>query len=156
MPNWRAVSWAAPWTTGRSGRAFFDLSDAQRILTQRDALVMSEALAVCKLELDRLSSAHSMAARLERLMLENKSSFPSLSVSARLLNLTPRTLHRRLRDEGASYKEVLESVRRRLAREYLNGRNVGVKEAGYLLGYTDAANFRRAFRRWFGVPPSQL
>lgn len=89
-------------------------------------------------------------------MLENKSSFPSLNVSARLLNLTPRTLHRRLRHEGASYKEVLESVRRRLAWEYLNGRNVGVKEAGYLLGYTDTANFRRAFRRWFGVPPSQL
>ncbi|WP_333824586.1 AraC family transcriptional regulator [Pinisolibacter sp.] len=134
----------------------FNLSDAQRVLTQRDTLVMSEALAVCKLELDRLSSAHTITARLERLMLENKSSFPSLSVSARLLNMTPRTLHRRLHDEGASYMEILDNVRCRLAREYLNGRNMSVKEAGYLLGFTDTANFRRAYRRWYGVPPSQL
>ncbi|KAA8562812.1 putative HTH-type transcriptional regulator [Pseudomonas extremaustralis] len=134
----------------------FGLHDAQRSTTFMDVLVMSEALAVCQRELDRVTSNRSVAARLERLLLESKGgAFPRLEVCARELKLSPRTLHRRLLDEGTTYKVVLDNVRRRLAGEYLKTQHLGIKETSFLLGYEDIANFRRAFKRWYGVSPSK-
>lgn len=134
----------------------FDITDAQRSFISRDALVMSEAIAVCQSELDRISSSRTMTALVERLLLNSKGTFLSQDACANQLNLSPRTLHRRLNEEGSSYRDVLDSVRRRLAQEYLKSQNLGVKETAYLLGYRDTANFRRAFTRWFGFPPSKL
>lgn len=68
--------------------------------------------------------------------------------------MTPRTLHRRLVDEGTSYRELVEAVRHTLAVEHLKSARFSVNEVAFRLGYTDIANFRRAFKRWEGVPPS--
>ena len=83
------------------------------------------------------------------------SAFPSLNVTARLFHLTPRTLHRRLLEEGASFKDILEQVRHTLAVEYLKAGHLSIEEIAYTLGYTDMANFRRAFKRWEAMPPSR-
>lgn len=132
----------------------FPLAAAEQVVSQRDDLVLAEALRICGNELKRLQASATVSARLEKLMLERKPLFPPLALCARLLGMTPRTLHRRLTDEGTSYREVLDSVRHRIARECLRAERLSVKEVAYLLGYTDVANFRRAFKRWEGVPPS--
>lgn len=132
----------------------FPLSAAEQAVSRHDALVLAEALRICGNELDNLRVNTTMSAKLERLMLERKPAFPSLELCARLLGMTPRTLHRRLTDEGTSYSEVLDAVRHRIARECLRVERLSVKEVAYLLGYNDVANFRRAFKRWEGVPPS--
>jgi AraC-like DNA-binding protein len=87
-------------------------------------------------------------------LIERQNGFPSLKVAARLFHMTPRTLHRRLVDEGTSYREVLESVRRTLAVQHVRSGHFTMEEIAYRLGYTDLANFRRAFKRWESVPPS--
>ncbi|MNG28149.1 Urease operon transcriptional activator [compost metagenome] len=69
--------------------------------------------------------------------------------------MTPRTLHRRLLDEGTTFKQILEDVRHTLAVEHLKAGQLSIQEIAYSLGYNDVANFRRAFRRWEGVPPSE-
>ena len=126
-------------------------------LIHRDALVMSEALSICQRDLERLDANQSIASRLERLLLESKQGeFPTQNMCAKLLNLTPRTFHRRLREDKTSYRNILNNVRCRLAHEYLKMMHLGVKETAYLLGYGDIANFRRAFTRWYGFPPSKL
>lgn len=119
-----------------------------------DASTFSEAAAICQRELDKLQKNTSLAARVRRVMLEKQNGFPSLQVTARLFHMTPRTLHRRLQDEGTSYKDILENVRHMLALEHLKGSGMSVQEIAYTLGYTDMANFRRAFKRWEGVAPS--
>jgi AraC-like DNA-binding protein len=131
------------------------LEDAARRLPNHDALVFAEALRICQEELERLPVPASMAARLERLLMDRKGDFPSFELSARLLKVTPRTLHRRLFEENTSYQAALDGVRRQLAREYLQSKRISIKEAAYLLGYSDTANFRRAFKRWEGVAPSE-
>ncbi len=72
------------------------------------------------------------------------------------LGLGERTFRRRLAAEGVGYRELLEEVRAELARRYLLDTDLPVSEIGALVGYDDAANFRRACRRWFGHPPSAL
>jgi AraC-like DNA-binding protein len=123
-------------------------------LKMADPESFREAALICQRELDKLTADQSLAARVRRLLLEKENGFPSLPVTARMLRMTPRTLHRRLVDEGTSFHELLEDVRRTLALEHVKSGRFAIEEIAYMLGYSDLANFRRAFRRWESVPPS--
>jgi AraC-like DNA-binding protein len=123
-------------------------------LKMADPEAFREAAQICQRELDKLTANESLAARVRRLLLEKQNGFPSLQVTARMCHMTPRTLHRRLRDEGTSFHELLEDVRRTLALEHVKSGRFSIEEIAYMLGYSDLANFRRAFRRWESMPPS--
>jgi AraC-like DNA-binding protein len=123
-------------------------------LKMADPEAFREAAAICQRELDKLTENESAAARVRRLLLEKQNGFPSLQVTARLLHMTPRTLHRRLLDEHTSFHALLEDVRRTLAVEHVRSGRFSLEEIAYMLGYSDLANFRRAFKRWEAVPPS--
>lgn len=69
------------------------------------------------------------------------------------LGFSRPTLFRRLRAEGTSYAAVVADLRRRLAIQYLRGRRVSVNETAYLVGFSEAAAFSRAFKRWTGQAP---
>lgn len=119
-----------------------------------DQAAFQEAADICQRELERLAANESLAARVRRLLLERQRGFPTLNVTARMLHMTPRTLHRKLVAEGSSYREQLEAVRHTLALEHVKSGRFTMDEIAYRLGYTDLANFRRAFKRWESVPPS--
>lgn len=72
------------------------------------------------------------------------------------LHLSLRTLQRRLADEGTSFKVLLDEARQELARSLIGERRLSVKEASYLLGFSEPGNFSRAFRRWTGTTPSRF
>jgi len=79
---------------------------------------------------------------------------PTLVAMARRLNLSARTLSRRLTQAGTSYQALVDEVRMRLSRELLDdGMRVG--EVAQSLGYANTSSFDRAFRRWFGTAPSE-
>lgn len=75
---------------------------------------------------------------------------------ARALHQSTSTLQRRLREEGTSYQQLLDTTRRDLALEYLRDGRHSLADIAFLLGFTDQSNFTRAFRRWTGKTPSQL
>jgi len=75
---------------------------------------------------------------------------------ARALNVSVRTLQRRLADEGATYSGLLDQARRELAVRFIGEQRMPVKEATYVLGFSEPANFSRAFKRWTGVSPSEF
>lgn len=75
---------------------------------------------------------------------------------ARALNLSRRSMQRHLADEGTSFAQLLETKRRRLAETYLRNGALAISEIAYLLGYSEQANFTRAFKRWFGESPTQF
>ena len=72
------------------------------------------------------------------------------------LGMSRQTLFRRLSAEGTTFSAVLDGLRLRLASGYLKGGKVSVGETAYLVGFSDAAAFSRAFKRWTGVPPSEF
>lgn len=145
------VAYGQPWTGFTLDAALFDVP-----LKLADPDAFREAEQICQRELAKLEEKTSMSARVRRLMLEKQQGFPSLTLTARLFHLTPRTLHRRLLAENTSFKQILEDVRHTLAVAHLKAGHLTVEEVAYSLGYTDLANFRRAFKRWEGVPPSRL
>jgi AraC-like DNA-binding protein len=75
---------------------------------------------------------------------------------ARILNLSPRTLERRLAQEGGSFRAYARAARHARACELLRAGRLGITQIAYQLGYGDAANFTRAFRREAGCSPSEF
>lgn len=111
-------------------------------------------------ECDRLVSRDStggrVSAQVQQILLQAGSEFPTSATVAAQLNMSESTLQRRLAKEGARYQQLLDQVRYRLAREYLEGTTLPVAEIASLLGFSDSANFRRSFRRWSGTTPSAI
>jgi len=71
----------------------------------------------------------------------------------REFGMSARTLQRRLADEGLSYQKLLDDTRKVAAGRHLTGSSLAIGEIAYLLGYSEAAAFHRAFKRWYGATP---
>jgi AraC-like DNA-binding protein len=80
---------------------------------------------------------------------------PRAASIARALHMSPRTLQRRLGNGGTSLREVVEAVRRDLAHRYLAERQIAIAEVAFLLGFSEASAFHRAFKRWSGTTPAE-
>jgi AraC-like DNA-binding protein len=142
------ISWATSWT-GLSIPAEL----ARKELRAADTTAYEQAEKLCASELERLAHGNTMTATIQKLLLNATFDPPSLTIIARQLHLTNRTLHRRLIEEGTSFSRIVDELRRNLALEHLRGTSMSVQDIAWVLGYSDEANFRRAFRRWKGVSP---
>ncbi len=78
---------------------------------------------------------------------------PELTSVAARLNVSTRTLNRRLQHEGSSYRDLRNAVLREWAERYLEESSYSVEAIAAALGYGDVSNFRRAFRGWTGLSP---
>ena len=70
------------------------------------------------------------------------------------VGMSRQTLYRRLKDEGLTFGEVHDDLRKRMALDYLGAQKVTVNETAYLLGFSEASSFVRAFKRWTGHSPT--
>ena len=75
---------------------------------------------------------------------------------ARKLGISRQTLFRRLKAEGVTFEQVHDELRHKLALHYLAGKKVSVNETAYLVGFSEAAAFSRAFKRWTGASPGKM
>jgi AraC-like DNA-binding protein len=72
------------------------------------------------------------------------------------LAISPRTMQRRLRDDGTTFRDVLAEVRMTVAKQAIMAGEVPVERLADRLGFSDAAAFRRAFKRATGMTPSEF
>ncbi len=80
---------------------------------------------------------------------------PSLAALAESLHLSQRTLHRRLSEEGSSYRAIKDALRRDLAISRVSKSTASISEIAAGLGFADPSTFYRAFIGWTGVSPQQ-
>lgn len=107
-------------------------------------------------ELQRLPAGNSESGRVIGLLRSRLAGqTPTIQSLAAELHLSPRTLQRRLAEEGSSFQHLLEQVRRELARDYLERPDFDLAEVAYLLGYEETSSFHRAFQHWEGTTPGQ-
>jgi AraC-like DNA-binding protein len=101
----------------------------------------------------RSSSDPLMTAQVKRVLHDVlRSDEAHIELVAKRLGLTGRSLQRRLKDEGTSFQEVREQVRRDLAQRYLDD-GLAIAEISFLLGFSEPSAFFRAFKRWTGETP---
>jgi AraC-like DNA-binding protein len=132
----------------------------QSLLDDRPPLTNQVTLAMlresCENLIGRMGDGSSTTGLVTQLIMERPGQFPTMEAVAGHMNLTPRTLRRRLADEGTTFSEVFDHVRRDLAEKYLSAGDFTVEDIAELLGFTDASNFRNSFKRWTGKVPSEF
>jgi len=74
--------------------------------------------------------------------------FPTIEQVADNLNLSVRSLQRRLKAEQYTYQQLVDELKHQFSLEYLKRKDLSVKEVAYLLDYADASSFIRSFKRW--------
>jgi len=77
-----------------------------------------------------------------------------LNAIARQLNLSSRTLQRKLQDAGFSFTQLVDDVRKELAERYLADTKLDLVDIAFLLGYSEQSAFTRAYKRWTGKAPA--
>ncbi len=106
--------------------------------------------------LEQLPSPDDIVGRVrEAIEAELRGGDPKLESIARRLAMSPRTLQRRLRDQGVLFNDLLDTTRFRVARSYLAKRDVAGTEVAYLLGFAEQSSFNHAFKRWSGQTPTE-
>ena len=108
----------------------------------------------CERLLAQLPPVGGVALQVCQMLLEQPGRFPDREALARRLGISSRTLHRQLLAQGCSYQTLLDRVRHRLASDYLSTTALTTEDVAAALGFSDAANFRQALKRWSGLRPS--
>ncbi|MDI3337712.1 AraC family transcriptional regulator [Defluviimonas aestuarii] len=78
---------------------------------------------------------------------------PKMGDVARSLGLSVRSLHRRLADDGLSFRTLTETTRKELAEGLLRDERYSLSEVAFLTGFSEQSAFNRAFKRWIGRSP---
>ncbi len=120
-----------------------------------DPMIEKIAQKHCDDALRRIESESTFSEKVREVLLNHGRRFPNQEQVAEALNLTTRTLARNLQKENTSFQEQVDLVRRDIAIDYLNSAGWSVEEIAELLGYSSAANFGRAFKKWTGKTPSE-
>lgn len=102
----------------------------------------------------RLEMQETVTDRVRKEILFIKNGIPTLVKLAKHLNMSPRTLRRRLNEEGTSYKVLSADTLKNKAINLIQTTSQPIEQISLELGYSDLANFYRAFKRWTGHNPS--
>lgn len=116
--------------------------------------IMAEVSAsFCSRMLDAIAGEPELIAAIRQACLNHAGGVPGVEQMAARLNLSTRTLQRRLAELGCRYQIVIDGVRQRLAVEYLEGTGMPLDEVAERVGFSDVSNFRKAFKKWTGRVP---
>ena len=102
-------------------------------------------------------SANASLARVRSVIAERvRGQRPTVRTVGKELAMSSRALQRVLRENGTSFRRLLDDVRNQHAHEYLKSTSYSDAEVAFLLGFEEANSFYRAFRAWNGVSPSDF
>lgn len=113
-------------------------------------------VALCDDLLNDLKLRIGVAGEIRGLLLRDINRPPTLAAIARMLDVSDRSLRRQLREQGISFRGLLDELRMQIAMKYLRTTKLANEDIALALGFSDAANFRRAFRRWTNKSPSEI
>lgn len=138
----------------------YELFYPQALLDQKPQLAHKLTSTLLQDTCDRLigqaKTSSGTAGEVYQLLMRTPGHFPTMEVVAGALNMTPRTLRRHLEAEGLTFAEITEDVRCSLATEYLRTTKMSTDDIAGLVGFSETANFRRAFKRWTGKAPGEF
>lgn len=125
-------------------------------LIMADPLTARLAREQCKRELNAVMKNSSFSRLVGELAFDEALGFCTLEDVAEKLHMSPRTLQRQLAQEDKSFSSVIDELRQHKATAMLRKREMSLDSIAETLGYTDTANFTRAFKRWTGTTPKKF
>jgi AraC-like DNA-binding protein len=111
-------------------------------------------IALCDDLLVDLTKRAGPAGKVRNVLLQDVATRPTFAAVAKVLNTPSRTLRRQLQLQNTSFRLLSDELRTYVALRYLRGTKMTNEDIAFALGFSDAANFRHAFRRWTGKAPN--
>jgi len=124
-------------------------------ILQANSLSIAAAERMCISFIEKNPIIEDMEMCVRQLINEQGELFPDEEFIADKLNITSRTLRNKLALLGTSYREIIDSIRKKSALEYLIKKSLTMNEIAEKTGYSDARSFRRAFKKWTGATPDE-
>jgi AraC-like DNA-binding protein len=124
--------------------------------TLGNPITYPSVVGLCDALLEELELRSGLAGQVRGVLARKLGHETSLASVSEQLKVPPRTLRRRLLEEGTSFREIGEHLRTQLAVKYLRDTDLSVEDIAFALGFSDAANFRHAFRRWTDKSPNEF
>jgi AraC-like DNA-binding protein len=139
-----------------TNRALLRRSDLELPLSARDPELAALHDRLVEEELEKLAAGAPISLRVRQLLATRlREAEPRREQVAAALNISDRTLQRRLQAEGTSFQQLLDDIRRELAQKYLRKPRTPLRDVAELLGFEDQSNLFRACKRWFGESPGR-
>lgn len=145
-----------PINEGEHYRIAFDKATAQQMLAASDtqlAAMLDATLTQRLAEAEQASLASRLTLWIEQRLPDGE---PAQADAAAECNMSTRSLQRRLNDEGLTWKQLVENTRKTLVERHLRTPGMSITQMAFLLGFSEVSAFSRAFKKWYGVSPSQF
>lgn len=149
-----ALSGHTPQYNSPRNAGILKLQDVDRPLPTFDANLVRMLEDQCKSQLEKRQTK-GLAGKVQQQLLGPLGFVATLDDIADRLAMSPRSLRRKLEQEGTSFRTIVEEERRQTAIQLLSGSDMKLEELAIHLGYTDTASFTRAFRRWMDCSPGE-
>jgi AraC-like DNA-binding protein len=105
--------------------------------------------------LGRITGTDTLGFRVRQAIIEGlKGEEPKLSTIARELAMSERSIQMKLKEEGLTYQQLLDEVRKEIALSHLREPHLSTTDIAYLLGFSELSVFSRAFKKWTGTTPN--
>jgi AraC-like DNA-binding protein len=135
----------------------FDQTTAQLPLISANPLMYQNMLQLCQQKLRQLEGETGYASKVLRILHSKQAYYnPKLEEVAAMLNISARTLQRKLKDENQTYQLLLEHYQIEMASQLLSRPGMQIQEVAFLLGFTSLQSFSRAFKRKAGISPTKV
>ena len=106
---------------------------------------------------DQPGSLNELSRQVEQLLSQYATrKMPTADQMAQQLNMSPRTLHRKLTEEGTRFQQLKDSYRKELAVHYISRPELTIEAIAALMGFQDNSAFYRSFKKWTGLTPGQF
>lgn len=140
----------------RRNELHFDAAILTRKPRLANAFTSASLQAACEGHMAEIEASSGLAGRVYRALRALPGAGAGMQAVASTLKMTDRTLRRYLADEGTSFSIIADEVRCSVARQQLQRPELRIEDVAELTGFSDTANFRRAFMRWTGTTPAQF
>jgi len=134
----------------------FDVAWLDRTPNLGNEITYLTVVEICDSLMEDLQLRLGLAGKVRQLLLTNLMRPVSFSDGASNLNMSVRTLRRKLREEKTSFRNLVDELRMEIAIRYLRETDITVEHISELLGFSGVANFRQAFRRWTKAAPHKF
>lgn len=136
-------------------RFAFDAAWLDRRPDFANKLAHAELIQLCNGLLTELKLNTGVAGQVRELILSNLPRPIGFEQVAKCLNMSERSLRRRLQDEGTTFRHLADELRGQIAIKYVRDTELSVEDIAFGLGFSDASSFRHAFRRWTNAAPHE-
>lgn len=133
----------------------FDAAWLDRVPELGNEISYLTVVRLCDTMMEELKLQIGLVGQIRKVLLANLMHPKSIEAVASDIGMSARTLRRKLKDENTSFRKVLSELRMDMAIKYLRDTQLTVADIAYAMGFSEAANFRHAFRRWTKATPDQ-